>query len=240
MGSNLLESLSIRLKTHKMRQLGAIAVFSEINRSGVKCGILTPDPFVFRVHDYGFAPNPFWGYCTLGVCTPNHQGIKLNADDWILGNSSVGAGSLLIYAMRVSEALDFDEYFRDARFKKKKFCDQGWKEKSGDNIYFKNDSGDWEQAETQYHEDEHHQEKDLKHPTVFVGREFYYFGEAAESVPDRFRPLLRIGKGCCCKHPIDLVEEFITWIRETFETGVHGDPRDADVEDLEPKSRSCR
>ena len=24
-------------------------------------------------YDTGFAPNPFWGFCTLAACTPNHQ-----------------------------------------------------------------------------------------------------------------------------------------------------------------------
>ena len=28
------------------------------------------------MHDTGFAPNPFWGYCTLAVCTPNHMGVQ--------------------------------------------------------------------------------------------------------------------------------------------------------------------
>ena len=30
------------------------------------------------VLDTGLAPNPFWGYCTLAVCTPNHMGIRLD------------------------------------------------------------------------------------------------------------------------------------------------------------------
>jgi hypothetical protein len=29
--------------------------------------------YIVRV-DTGLAPNPFWGFCTLALCTPNHQG----------------------------------------------------------------------------------------------------------------------------------------------------------------------
>jgi Nucleotide modification associated domain 2 len=31
--------------------------------------------------DTGFAPNPFWGYCTLAACTPNHMGIHIQIED---------------------------------------------------------------------------------------------------------------------------------------------------------------
>jgi hypothetical protein len=34
----------------------------------------------------------------------------------VIGTQSVASGSKLIYAMRVSEVLDFDEYYKDPRF----------------------------------------------------------------------------------------------------------------------------
>jgi hypothetical protein len=40
-------------------------------------------------NDTGFAPNPFWGYCTLAACTPNHMGLHLYPGDWIIGTESV-------------------------------------------------------------------------------------------------------------------------------------------------------
>ena len=33
------------------------------------------------VHDAGLAPNPFYGWCTLAVCTPNHMGVKVTKGD---------------------------------------------------------------------------------------------------------------------------------------------------------------
>src|SRR2546427_8066988 len=32
--------------------------------------------------DTGCVPNPFYGCCTLALCTPNHQGVRLDHGDW--------------------------------------------------------------------------------------------------------------------------------------------------------------
>ena len=67
-------------------------------------------------YDNGFAPNPFFGYCTLACCKPD---IRRCAKD---GNWVVGTGSLrtvgvnkMVYAMKVKEVLSFDEYSRDKK-----------------------------------------------------------------------------------------------------------------------------
>src|SRR5205823_10069139 len=90
------------------------------------------------VGDTGFAPNPFHGYCTLAACTPNHQGLRLEKGDWLLGHDSAKRGQGLVYAMKVSEVLDFDAYYRDTRFQAKipRF-DKTWREACGDNIYYR-------------------------------------------------------------------------------------------------------
>lgn len=53
-------------------------------------------------HDTGFAPNPFWGWCTLATCKPQ---IRRTAQvgDWIAGLSPKATGNRLVYAMQVSE-----------------------------------------------------------------------------------------------------------------------------------------
>ena len=179
------------------------------------------------VHDYGFAPNPFWGFCTLGHCTPNHQGIKLSPGDWILGNSQKNSGNLLIYAMRIDETLVFDDYYRDPRFDlKKPAFHSTWKEQCGDNIYFRDSEGDWMQAETLFHTDESRQEQDLKYHKVFIGSEFFYFGGKPKQMPKRFKSLLRVGVGCSCNHSEALVKKFVEWLRATFKPGIHAKPRD--------------
>ena len=60
-------------------------------------------------HDTGLAPNPFWRYCTLAVCTPNHMGVTPRGDEfWIAGFSGKEHGNKLVYAMRVDEFMGFN------------------------------------------------------------------------------------------------------------------------------------
>ena len=56
------------------------------------------------VHDTGFAPNPFWRYCTLACCKPVIRRTAAKGD-WIVGISPKNSGNRLIYAMKVTEEL---------------------------------------------------------------------------------------------------------------------------------------
>lgn len=81
-----------------------------------------------RIHSYvvrydsGFAPNPFYGHCTLVTCKP---GIRRSAEvgDWVIGSGSnaqgVGRGGHLVYGMRVTEVMTLDEYALNPRFESK-------------------------------------------------------------------------------------------------------------------------
>ena len=87
--------------------------------------------------DYGFAPNPFYGTCTLATCKPLIRRMA-SPGDWVIGTGA--AGNLLtghlVYAMQVTEVLTFDEYFDDVRFQTKKPNLGGsLKQAFGDNIY---------------------------------------------------------------------------------------------------------
>ncbi|HEB8848460.1 TPA: hypothetical protein R1A68_005502, partial [Klebsiella pneumoniae] len=79
--------------------------------------------YVYAItRDFGFAPNPFHGSCTLATCKP---GIRKSAKvgDWILG---VGGANLksakkkCILLMKVSEKISFNGYWEDTRFSLKK------------------------------------------------------------------------------------------------------------------------
>jgi hypothetical protein len=140
--------------------------------------------------DFGFAPNPFHGLCTLATCKP---GIRKSAKsgDWILG---VGGAKLrqanrkCILLMRVSEKLSFQDYWNDPRFSLKKPCRNGSLVRMiGDNIYHKSNNDEWLQ------EDSHHSnpdgtinhanlERDTESDQVLVSDYFYYFGREAISV----------------------------------------------------------
>ncbi len=90
--------------------------------------------FYRMTYDTGFAPNPFWDFCTLATCTPNHKPANLCKGDFIIGVESIGLvnerkrseykthiDQSIVYAMEVEESLDLNSYFRDPRFEVKKF-----------------------------------------------------------------------------------------------------------------------
>lgn len=177
-------------------------------------------------HDTGFAPNPFGGFCTLAACTPNHQGLRLDRGDWLVGNGTIATGSRMIYAMRVSEVLDFDKYYRDSRFAGKKASSGSWQARCGDNIYFRSGAGHWAQSDAHYHTRPGDLEKDTRYPRVFISDHFYYFGENAPAVPAEYASLIQTRQGCRCSGDPETARRFIGWLEQAFAPGLHGDPRD--------------
>ena len=88
------------------------------------------------MHDTGFAPNPFFGYCTLACCNPK---IRQTAEkgEWVVGLTSRASGNRIVYFMRVDDVLEsFGKYWTDSRFRTKKPGNTGGlRTKCGDNIY---------------------------------------------------------------------------------------------------------
>lgn len=142
------------------------------------------------VRDFGFAPNPFHGYCTLATCKP---GIRKAAQigDWVMGvgGCRLHAPGRCIYLMNVSEILNFNEYWSDSRFHIKKPVRNGSPVMLvGDNVYHQNaTTGDWIQ------EDSHHSntdgsinitnlETDTTSVNVLISTHFYYFGGEAPPI----------------------------------------------------------
>ena len=179
-------------------------------------------------YDLGVAPNPFGEYCTLAICTPNHMGVKLNKGDWIMGTETAARGNKLIYAMKVDEVLSFDRYYNDPRFEYKKPRKDGtWVEQSGDNMYFKDETGVWRQHPTIHHTSPEDMKKDLRYPKVFIAKWFYYFGKNAVPIPEAYQALIKKGKGCICDHKdMDIVDGFLNWLQQNFKPGRHGEPHD--------------
>ena len=185
------------------------------------------------VYDSGFAPNPFFGCCTLATCKPRIRGTA-EVGDWIVGVGSVQRGQegRLVYAMRVAEAMDFDEYWVDPRFASKRPIRDGdaW-QRCGDNIYHRAPgTGDWVQESGRHSRcdgtpDCGHVRRDTRVPRVLVGREFAYFGAGAVGVPSRFRPWQGVDyfsrtRGHRCELPEDLRDTFVAWLEErAVETG---------------------
>src|SRR5690349_7296886 len=98
--------------------------------------------------DFGFAPNPFHGLCTLATCKP---GIRRGAEvgDWVIGvgGARLKATGRCVFAMRVTGACSFNEYWNDTRFLDKKPVRNGSRRMMvGDNIYHHDPAtGTWTQ-----------------------------------------------------------------------------------------------
>lgn len=185
--------------------------------------------------DFGFAPNPFFGFCTLATCKPM---IRKHASvgDWIIGT---GAASYkyrgrLIYAMRVGEILNFDAYWNDPRFLVKRPNLTGsLKVMYGDNIYHR-EGGRWLQA------DSHHSlpggrinntnlVPDTGVDRLLVATKFVYWGRSAPEIPKRFRSFGKAKDDICGARYNrvfngELPTAFVAWLEQKNEWGVQGDP----------------
>lgn len=188
--------------------------------------------------DYGFAPNPFHGVCTLATCKPKiRKAVKTN--DWVIGTGSkrYDLEGKLVYAMQVSEVMTFDQYWNDPRFENKKPNLRGsLKLRLGDNIYHHAPGGKkWLQ------EDSHHSfengsinmanvRTDTNHTTnVLIGHRFAYWGKDAIDIPARLRKfhkfdIVKSFSGHKCRFPDELVSEFAEWFNDLGAQGFLGSP----------------
>ena len=147
--------------------------------------------FVYVVdRDFGFAPNPFHGCCTLATCMARLRG-SASVGDWVMGvgGRNLNATGRCVYLMKVTELSTFDDYWLDDRFRvKRPFRNGSSVMMVGDNIYHRDGAnGEWIQ------EDSHHSlsdgspnpanvKKDTCSAQVLISTHFYYFGSAAPQV----------------------------------------------------------
>jgi hypothetical protein len=190
--------------------------------------------------DYGFAPNPFYGFCTLATCKPKILNTA-QVGDWIIGTGSKTRGreAHIVYAMRVGEIISFNEYWKDPRFQNKKPNLRGSKKQAfGDNIYHRDArTGRWRQ------EDSHHSKpdgtpnkgnitNDTQADRVLISGGFIYWGGGGPKLPKRLRNYE--GLDICGKRghknafPDKMIHEFIVWLRSLGEEGYCGKPIDWD------------
>ena len=198
-----------------------------------------------RVHSYvvrydsGFAPNPFYGYCTLATCKPN---IRKGADigDWVVGSGSndrsVRRGGHLVYAMRVTEAMTFDEYGADPRFESKKPYRSGSRKQScGDNIYFRvSPTATWQQRDS-FHSsadgslNADHVARDTGVNRILISNDYVYFGGEGPEFPKELkdqqgRSLCKAGIGLTSFDDPELVAKMEKWVRDLGINGYQGAP----------------
>lgn len=191
--------------------------------------------------DYGFAPNPFHGYCTLATCKPRIRA-KAMVGDWIVGTGAKTKYNLaghLIYAMKVTEILNYDAYWNDPRFLcKRPVLNGSLKLIYGDNIYHQN-GHQWVQTNS------HHSLKsgepnprniarDTTADRLLVSTEFIYWGCAAPPIPNLFRSFRKTSaatsEDICCRrqgHKVrseELAVALEQWVASTGRWGIQGLP----------------
>lgn len=183
--------------------------------------------------DFGFAPNPFYGACTLATCKPKIREAA-QVGDMIVGIGSVPKrlGGRIIFAMVIDEITRFDEYWHDPRFvAKRPYLSGSTKQRYGDNIYHCNGAGKWLQ------EDSHHSfaggvmnsenmERDVSSNRVLIGREFYYFGRNCPEIPHELADLNWPHPGHKCSFPAKVRDGLVKYLRNNFKPGIYGLPND--------------
>lgn len=192
--------------------------------------------FSYKIeHDFGLAPNPFGGYCTIAVCKPTIRSNKnLQIGDWIIGTGSAKLKNLhhLIYAMKVEEKITMEKYWEDERFLYKKPVVNGsLAQMYGDNFYHKI-NGKWVQENSAHSleggkTNKDHLRVDTGGENVLISKEFYYFGNTAPLIPERFWEICSEGRNMKSNSiPIKVADKFIEWLQSKYSTGIYGDPID--------------
>jgi hypothetical protein len=153
---------------------------------------------------------------------------QLGQGDLIAGFFADRARPHLVYYMEVDEVLDYDRYYRDRRFQKKKPRRNGnWRERCGDNIYHRDGSGKWIGDKGPYHQDDRAFEQDTRHGVAYIGRVFTYVGREAfnsdNGLPEELRGVLK-GRGIKYTRMGDpLFDKYHAWLKMKV-PGVKGEP----------------
>ncbi len=180
--------------------------------------------------DFGFAPNPYYGICTLATCKPK---IRKTAEigDWVagFGGSATLVKGRLVYIMRISEKIAFDDYWNGIKFDKKKpnFL-KSRKACYGDNIYHHDDKGEWIQENSHHSfEDEINYKnlyKDTSEDAVLISEKFWYFGNNAPELPSNLDSLKHQSRGHKIAKDQNIIIRLIDWLENNFEEGINGRP----------------
>jgi len=195
--------------------------------------------FIYVVdRDFGFAPNPFHGYCTLATCKPRIRN-PARIGDWVIGmaGSRLNAAGRCVFAMRVTDKVNFNTYWRKRQFIDKRPIRNGSSRAVvGDNIYhYDFRQNKWRQADSHHSNTDgsmnvHNVNTDTSSEFVLISRHFYYFGRTAPVVDKNI--LRKLGYKNGRQHRRFTVDEctpFLEWLVENFGSSLNfvlGDPFD--------------
>jgi len=178
--------------------------------------------------DIGFAPNPFFGFCTLATCKPDIRKFA-KVEDWILGTSSTTTNrpKHIVFAMKVTEKITFNEYWNDPRFADKKPLLSGSRKyQYGDNIYYQ-ENNEWLQSPSHHTEENgspnlSNLKKDTKSEYVLISNHYYYFGNNSIPIPSNLEEIIKKRRGF--KYVNTELHKRLFDLLEENTLGIHGNP----------------
>jgi hypothetical protein len=144
--------------------------------------------------------------------------------DWVMGTGAAKnrRSGFLVYAMRITETVSFDEYWNDTRFERKRPNLRGSRRiQFGDNIYHHDGSGLWVQENSRHSKADGTME--LAHlardtgttEKVLVSDDFIYFGSDGPEVPRHLQEFKIVsGRGHRNRFEENELSQAIEWFEE--------------------------
>ena len=182
-----------QFKNEQKRQIKNPSIRLISQKQKLKSKQREPKYFIYIITgDAGFAPNPFYGFCTLANCMPIIRKVAKEGD-WIIGLYSQAQKidqnlrGKLVYAMKVQEKMTFSQYWKDKRFLRKKQNTHSAKGRCGDNMYYKTSNGDWIQKTYEAHNTPGNRKMDTSVDAVLISKNFFYLGKECVAVLDRIK-----------------------------------------------------
>lgn len=182
--------------------------------------------------DFGFAPNPFFGICTLATCKPIIRK-KAEVGDWIIGtgSSQLNCQNKLIYIMQVTNKITYNEYWSNIRFKcKKPIINGSLKQMYGDNIYFKDDKNKWHQAHSHHSLEDgsinnYNLQRDTQSEDILISSNYIYFGNNFIDIPsDLINHICKRGPGFRYVREQNAIEFITKEVPNNYTKGIISDP----------------
>ena len=174
-------------------------------------------------HDLGFAPNPFHGLCTLATCKPLIRKYAV-VGDYVMGTGAKSKKreqqNKIIYLMRIGCIINFDRYWADPQFARKKPVMNGSVvQRYGDNIYHRDfTTSDWIQEDS-FHSREGGQVHRVNLETdtgttdnVLIGDQFIYWGGEGPLIPSEFGQMVQKTQGHRSRDDENEIKAFLNWI----------------------------
>jgi hypothetical protein len=189
--------------------------------------------------DHGFAPNPFYGRCTVATCKPDIRKSAI-VGEYVLGTGSAkrGLAGHAVFLMRVDKIIAFDEYWNDPEYARKiPVMNGSLQQRFGDNIY-RHDGAKWIQADSRHSQlDAKENARNVKRDTgktdkVLIASEFTYWGGDGPVLPASLANFVQKSPGHRSFFSDADIRRFIAWIGDEMGRGVVGDPYEWQFPDI--------